>query len=209
MQLVTEVDINQIKLAQTDYPIHPLLGERWSPRAFAKRPIAAAIVCQLFEAARWSASGGNGQPWSFVIASQAQPDAFARLRDCLEPANAEWAQEAALLGIAIAQTIRSNGKPNRLAFYDLGLAMQNLCIQATALDLYVHQMGGFSADKARDVFHIPETHEAAAAFAIGYLGDPNTLNEKNREREFATRTRNPIQEFVFTEQWGAISELVK
>lgn len=207
--MLVETNSIPIKHALTAHEVHPLLSQRWSPRAFSERLIDHATIASLFEAARWSASGGNGQPWSFIIASREDPAEFSRLLDCLMPGNAEWAKSAALLGIGVTQTIRGDGKTNRLALYDLGLAVQNLSIQALTLDLYVHQMGGFSVDKARETFHIPETHEAGAAFAIGYLGDPSLLSDSNRERELAPRTRKPIEEFVFTGDWGHTSSLIQ
>ena len=204
-----QTSLSHIKHALTAHEIHPLLSQRWSPRAFAERTIDHATIAALFEAVRWSASGGNGQPWSFIIASREEPTEFARLLECLNPSNAEWAKGAALLGISVAQVTRSDGKTHRLALYDLGLAMQNLSIQALTMDLYVHQMGGFSVDKARATYNIPETHEPATAFAIGYLGDPATLSDSNRERESGPRTRKPIDEFVFTGEWGHVSDLIQ
>lgn len=207
--MLVEPNTSHIKHALTTHAVHPLLSQRWSPRSFSERLIDHATIASLFEAARWSASGGNGQPWSFIIASREDPAEFSRLLDCLMPGNAEWAKNAALLGIGIAQVVRGDGKTNRLALYDLGLAMQNLSIQALTAELYVHQMGGFSIDKARETFHIPETHELGAAFAIGYLGDATLLSDSNREREVAPRTRKPLEEFVFTGDWGHVSTLIQ
>jgi nitroreductase len=198
-----------IKVAQTDYPIHEFLSRRWSPRAFAKQPIEPEKIRSLLEAARWSASGGNLQPWAFLIATREQSELFARMVGCLAEGNVPWASRAALLGITVARLLRPSGQPNRHAWHDVGLAMQNLVVQATALDIYVHQMGGFSADKARIEFDIPVEHEAVTMFAAGYLGDPATLPEKNRESELSLRTRRPLQEFVFGERWGDVAAIVE
>lgn len=45
--------------APTDFPILPLLAKRWSPYSFADRPVSAADLRSLFEAARWAASSYN------------------------------------------------------------------------------------------------------------------------------------------------------
>ena len=97
---------------------------------------------------------------------------------------------------------------NRHAFHDVGMALQNLAIQALTLDLYVHFMGGFSPDKARELFAIPPEHEATTMFAIGYQGDPETLPERQRENELTARTRRPLREFVFGDRWGVTSPLL-
>ncbi|MBX3015926.1 MAG: nitroreductase family protein [Caldilineaceae bacterium] len=198
------------KRAQTNYPIHPLLRDRWSPRAFANKPVEDAKLQSVLEAARWSASGGNLQPWAFLLARRDQDAAsFARMAECLGESNAIWAAQAPILGITVASLYRRPEVLNRHSFHDVGLAVQNLIIQATALELYVHMMGGFSPDKARELFAIPAEYEAVTMFAMGYLGDPEGLADRHREGELSARTRRPLAEFVFTEGWGIPSPLVK
>jgi nitroreductase len=198
-----------VKQAAVDHPIHPLLQERWSPRAFDARPVEEAKLRSLLEAARWAASSGNGQPWHFIVATQAEPEAFAKLASCLNPSNAEWAAQAPVLLLTVAKMITSSGRPHRHAFHDVGLAVQNLSIQATVLDLYVHQMAGFAAEDARLLYGIPEEYEPVTMLAIGYLGDPDTLPEQRRASELSPRTRKPLAEFVYGETWGRPSSLVE
>jgi nitroreductase len=200
---------NSIKLAQTDYPIHDLLRQRWSPRAFDSRPVEAEKLRSVLEAARWSASGGNLQPWGFLVATQAEPENFNQMVSCLSEGNVPWASQAPVLMITVAQLNRPSGHPNRTAFYDVGLAVQNLVVQATALGLYAHQMGGFSPDKAREFFAIPAGYDAVTMLALGYQGDPASLGERNREGEFAPRTRRPLTEFVFGAKWGEVAAVLK
>jgi nitroreductase len=190
------------KLAAADNPIHPLLQERWSPRAFAPTPISHAQIRSLLEAARWSASGGNGQPWSFVVAPQEDRVAFDLLLRCLVEGNQVWARHAPLLILTVAQLLREPGKPNSLALYDLGQAVAYLSIQATALGLQAHQMAGFSPDLACAAFAIPEDHAPVTVIAVGTPGTPETLPENLRTRELAERTRKPITSFVFGGTWG-------
>ncbi len=198
-----------IKQAQTDYPIHELLQARWSPRAFADKGVETEKLQSVFEAARWSASGGNMQPWAFLVARKAEePALFERMVSCLSEGNVPWASKAPVLGIAVASLYRRPEVLNRHAFHDVGMALQNLAIQARALDLYTHFMGGFSPDKARELFAIPAEQEAATMFALGYLGDPDSLPEKNREGELTARTRRPLRDFLFGEQWGVTSSLL-
>lgn len=102
-----------------------------------------------------------------------------------------------------------NRKRNRHALHDVGLATQNLVLQATSLGLYAHQMAGFDVEKARGLFAIPKGHEPVTVIAIGYLGDPETLPDPLRERELAPRPRKPLDAFVFTDRWEARAELVQ
>jgi hypothetical protein len=64
------------KPAETRYPINHLLQKRWSPRAFANDAVDHADLLSLFEAARWTPSSGNQQPWSFIVTTRHDPQAI-------------------------------------------------------------------------------------------------------------------------------------
>ncbi len=198
------------KPADAQYPIHELLRRRWSPRAFADRRVEPEKLRSLLEAARWAPSSYNEQPWSFILAAKDDPENFQRLLGCLVEGNQAWAQLAPVLMISVARlNFARTGQPNRHAFHDVGLAAENLVIQAMALDLMVHQMAGIYPDKAREIFRIPAGYEPVAAIALGYPGEPDRLAENLRQRELAPRTRKTLAEFVFTGEWGRTSPLVK
>ena len=197
------------KLAETQYPIHDLLRKRWSPRAFSSRPVEPDKLRSLWEAARWAPSSYNEQPWSFIVATKEDEAEYARLLSCLVEGNIQWAQHAPVLMVSVAKLhFDENGERNRHAFHDVGQAVANLIVQATALGLVVHQMAGIFPDKIRELYGIPEGYEAVAGIALGYPGDPETLPERLRQRELAPRSRRPIQDFVFAGRWGRPSPIV-
>ena len=173
-------------------PIHELLQKRYSPRAYADRPVAKETLRTLFEAARWAPSSFNEQPWRFIVATQEDIAEFERLSSCLVPGNQTWAKNAPVLALSVAKLrFARNDKPNRHAFHDVGLAVAQLITQATALGLAVHQMAGFSVEAARTTYAIPEGFEPVAALALGY----------SAEEVPASRTRRPQDELVFRSQW--------
>jgi nitroreductase len=189
--------------APTEYPVNELIRDRWSPRAFADKPISPADLRSLFEAARWAPSSSNEQPWAFVVATRDDQENFGKAIQPLVEFNANWARQAYVLGFAVSElAFAKNNNPNRNAHYDTGAAMSQLTTEATARGLLVHQMAGFDPDTAREVFEIPSGWEAIAAFAIGYPGDPASLPQPYRDRETAPRVRKPIREFVMTGKWG-------
>jgi nitroreductase len=191
------------KLAATSYPIHDLLRVRWSSRAFADRPIEPEKIGSLLEAVRWSASSFNAQPWWLLLATRDEPDRFGQLAECMLPFNRQWAGDAPLLMLAVTRrTFEHNGEPNPHADHDLGLALGNLTVQATALDLSLHMIAGFDAEMARQSCAIPETHEPVVMLAIGYRGVPEQLDDKLRARELSSRQRKALGDFVFSGQWG-------
>lgn len=198
-----------IKVAETTYPVHDLIKARWSPRAFDTRPVEPEKLQSILEAARWAASSMNLQPWAFIIARQnEEADAHARMVGCLMEGNIPWASKAPVLGITIANIYRKPEVRNRHAYHDVGLATQNLTIQATALGLYLHLMGGFSSDKAREAFAIPTDFEPVTMFALGYLGDPSGLPERHQEGEKTARTRRSLHDFIYSNRWGESAPLL-
>jgi nitroreductase len=198
------------KPADTSYPIEELLKRRWSPRAFADRPVEPEKLLSLWEAARWAASTANQQPWSFIVATKQDEVEYTRLLSCLRENNQQWASRAPILMVSVAKlTFDANGQPNRHAFHDVGLAVANLILQATALGLYVHQMAGFYPDRVRELYSVPDGFEPVAGIVLGYPGDPATLSEDLQQRELAPRARKPLESFVFQCAWGQTSSLVR
>jgi nitroreductase len=188
------------KSADASYPIHDLIGERWSPRAFADLPVEREKLYSLLEAARWAASGGNLQPWYFIVATKENADDYERLLATLWDRNALWAKHAPMLILVVAKL---SDRPGReyTTFYDVGMAAGNLVTQAVDLGLVTHQMGGFDPDKARASLGIPEDYQPLAVIALGYPGTPDILPDDLREREVAPRSRKPLEEFAFEGRW--------
>jgi len=197
------------KVAQASYPIHDFIRQRWSPRAFADRAITRTELGGLLEAARWAPSSSNEQPWSFIVATRDNKTEFEKLFSCLVPGNQLWAGAAPVLMLSIAHMVfEEDNSPNRHAFHDVGLAVENLILQGMSIGVFTHQMAGFHVNKARELFALPAGYEPVAMIALGYPGDPQTLPETLRERELAGRSRKGLEEFVFAARWGQRSPAV-
>ena len=182
----------------TEIPLIESISRRWSPRAFATTPVSQDRLRQLLEAARWAPSCYNAQPWTFIVGTQDNPETFRKLSKCLVPVNQAWAAKAPVLMLALAElNFAHNGKPNRHAAHDVGLALGNLLNQATILGLQAHLMAGFSGNTARELFAVPDTHDPVTMLALGYPGDPESLPDTLREKELAPRTRKSLDEIAF------------
>lgn len=180
--------------------IHDFLSQRWSPRAFASRPVEPEKLAQLFEAARWAPSSYNAQPWSFILATRKDAESYTRLLSTLVEPNREWAQRAPVLILGVAKLDFNHiARPNRHALYDLGQAVANLTFEATVLGLSIHQMGGFDPHLARELFAIPEGYEPVAVLALGYSAAP--VDDRS------ARTRKPLTDFVFAGKWNTAAGL--
>jgi nitroreductase len=190
------------KHAVTSVPVHPLIATRWSPRALdPDGVISEQSLRALLEAARWAPSFGNTQPARFLVGRRGD-DTFKRIHGLLTEGNRYWAEASAALLIGLAVTENDKGEL-RYTEYGLGLATQNLVIQAVAEGLVAHQMAGFDADGARTAFGLPAGVTPLIAVSIGVLGDPESLVEQRRiDRERAPRTRLPLAELAFSDEWG-------
>lgn len=193
------------KSAITQVPINETIANRWSPRAFnASKPVSHSQIIALLEAARWAPSCFGDQPWRFIVWNkQADEKAWQQAFDCLADSNKTWVKDAPVLILVCADSLfNHNQAPNRWAQYDTGAAAENLCLQASSMGLMAHQMGGFSADKARELFAIPEQFIPMAMLVAGYEGDANDLPDELKARELAERNRKPLGELFFADSWG-------
>ncbi len=191
--------------AFTQVPINETLGNRWSGRAYdATKSISHAQTIELLEAARWAPSCFGDQPWRFVVWDKNKDaTSWQQAFDCLVPGNQAWVKNSPLLLLTIADTLfNHNSKPNRFGQYDTGAATENLCLQASSMGLMAHQMGGFDADKAREVFAIPAQFNLMAMVSVGYPADIESLEGEVLSRETAARTRRPLNELFFAGAWG-------
>lgn len=203
--------VQETKTADPDYNIEDVFRTRWSPRAFADRPVEPEKIRRMLEAARWTMSSYNEQPWRYVVASKHDdPDAYDRLLGCLNAFNQQWAQNAPVLMLSFYKTTFSqNDGPNRCAPHDTGAASAALTFQATEMGLYVHQMAGIEKDVARDTYDAPDDVEPMAGLAVGYLGAPDMLDDDQRASERSPRSRKPLADFVFGDTWNAPAPVVE
>lgn len=195
-----------IKIASNEYPIHPLLQQRWSPRAFENKFIEPKLVRSLFEAARWAPSSSNIQPWYFIVGFKGD-DTYEAITKTLVEFNLLWATRAPLLFVTVARQHNHKGEINGSAMYDLGQSVALLTVQAMSENLYVHQMGGFDTEKARELFEIPEGYLPATVVAVGYMGDYSDLHPNLVKPELAPRERRKVNESVFSGRFGQFSKI--
>ncbi|MEX1025783.1 MAG: nitroreductase family protein [Planctomycetota bacterium] len=188
--------------ADTSVPIHDLLANRWSPRSFTDEAVTEKQLTAVLEAARWTMSSYNDQPWSFIVARREDADDFQRLLGLLVEQNQVWAKNAAVLWITCArEAFERTGKPNAHARHDCGAANALATVQAEALGLAVHQMAGFDAERAKTELNLPAGVVAVTAVAMGHTGPAERLPDKLAEAERAPRKRKPLDEIVHRGTW--------
>jgi nitroreductase len=194
------------KPAPAEAPIHELMVRRWSPRAFdPARPVPRELLKALLEAARWAPSCNGDEPWRYLVWDRMRdPQGFAAAFDCLSENNKKWVKNVPLLMLSCAGSLfQHNGKPNRWAQHDTGMASLAMALQAVAAGLALHQMGGFDVERARAAFGIPPEYTPMAMIAVGYQAAPETIEDPEvRKKELAPRARKPLAERFFEGGWG-------
>jgi len=186
-------------------PIEHLFAERWSPRAFdPDMPVSREALAVCLEAARWAPSCFGEEPWRFVVADRFTDEAaWQAVFDTLAPKNRLWAKAAPVLTVTACEPeFSQNGQPNRWCEYDTGQAAMCLCLQATALGLASHQMGGFDAGALKQALGLPEQLHVMSIVALGHAGHADKLDPDFQSMETAPRSRMPIEDVVHAGQWG-------
>lgn len=162
--------------------VDDLFIQRWSPRAFEKTSIDDATLTRILEAARWSPSCFNAQPWRIYTSTEETFDACLNL---LVEGNQSWAKDTSVIGFIVAEkNFEHNGKPNSFAAFDCGAAWMSLTLQARMEGLYTHGMGGIKADEVAQYLKIDtEQSEVVMGFTIGKLADLSQLSEEQQSNE--------------------------
>ncbi len=183
------------------YPVDALFPDRWSPRAMTGARLDIETLNSLLEAARWSPSSGNSQPWVFVHALRGTP-AFQAFHEVLTEGNRPWCARAGAL-VLLATRTRDDAKQRALphAEFDCGSAWMALALQASLFGLVSHAMAGFDSEAAARTAALPQGVKPMVMIALGRRAGKETLEEKHRVREFPS-DRRPVEAFAFAGRYG-------
>lgn len=175
-----------------------IIKNRWSPVSFSSKPVEDFKMKEILEAAGYAPSSMNEQPWLFILVTKADPGKFGSVIEMLADGNQVWAKNAYALIISLARVNHQyKQRPNKYSFHDTGMAVSNMLLQAISMDIYIHQMGGFSVEKAKQFFGLGEDIEPVAIMAVGYLGDDTGLSEELHKRNSKRTSRKSISEYAF------------
>ncbi len=181
---------------KADHPIHPLILNRWSPRAMSGEKISEEELMSLFEAARWAPSSYNNQPWRFLYAKRETPH-WEKFFNLLVDFNKSWSDKAAVLGVIVSENIfEKTKKPSVTHSLDAGAAWENLALEGHHRKLVVHGMQGFDYQKAKNDLKVPDEFDVLAMFAIGKPAPKESLPAELQKRETPS-TRKKVAEIAF------------
>jgi hypothetical protein len=190
------------KPALTDLTLHPIIANRWSPRAFENRNIDHNVLERILEAARWAPSSRNDQPWRFIVGHKGD-ETWDKIFSTLVDFNKKWAKLAPVLILSVGHKISAKtGKFNSVWQYDLGQSVAYLTFQAMHEGIWVHQMGGLDTAEAGKIFNVPEDFEVFTAIALGYKAEPEVLEENFITMEKSKRSRLTPEKLFFNGEFG-------
>jgi len=165
------------------------IHSRRSVRAFTEEPIPEELLRQALQAAAAAASGGNVQPWGFVLVRDPQ-----RLQGLRALAPGIIGQPTALVAICLdAQRAERLGGAlgPRLAWIDIGLATQNLLLAAHDLGLGACPIGSFHQQAVAVFLDLPPHVRPVLLIALGHP-----------QAKPPSPGRRPLAEVCFAERWG-------
>jgi nitroreductase len=171
------------EIRKADFPIEPLILDRWSPRAMSGEEVPTSELMRLFEAARWAPSSFNAQQWRALYARRGT-EPWPTFLGLLVEGNKSWAKNAAVLVLFISRTtFEHNNEPSITHSYDAGAAWENFALEGFRQGLVVHGMEGFDYDRAKIELKIPDGFRIEAMAAVGRPGGKETLPEKLQKKE--------------------------
>ena len=180
---------------KSNYPINPLILNRWSPRSMTGEALNDDDIMSLFEAARWAPSSYNNQPWRFIYAKR-NTEHWDRFFNLLAEGNKNWTKNAALLVVVISRkNFEFNEKLAITHQFDAGSAWENLALEASSRGIVAHGMQGFDYEKAGVDLGVPHDFEVMAMIAIGKKGPIEILPPELQEKEKLT-DRKPLKEII-------------
>jgi len=166
-----------------------LIISRQSDRKYSDKPVEKEKLDRIIEAGRMSPSACNAQPWKFIVVTE--PSIVEKIAE---------AASARLLGMnsfvkqAPVQIIVIREKPNfsskvgatiknkDYSLIDIGIASENICLQAKAEGLGSCMIGWFDEKMLRKILYIPRSKRVELIITLGYsLGDQRNKKRKPPE----------------------------
>ena len=171
---------------------------RRSIRQYKSTPVSDKDLNTILEAARWAPSWANTQCWRFIIVRDNETK--NKLASTLPSTNraGEGIRNAPITIVACAELKKAGyfsgearSDKGDWFMYDVALAVEHVCLAATALGLGTVHIGLFDAKLAAAILNIPQGFEVVMMTPLGYP-----------EGEGRVTNRKELTEIVFNEKFG-------
>lgn len=171
--------------------VRPLLRVR-QVREFASTPVDPEALDAIADAARWSGSSGNGQPWRFVLIRD--PETLRAIHAAGLPQTRSLATARA----AVAIVLPSESGRGISHGYDEGRAAERILIAASLLGLGagIAWLSSEARPAVASVLGLPDGRFVRTVIALGHLGETS-----RRPKSAPGEARLPREDTVFEERW--------
>lgn len=172
--------------------VRPLLRVR-QQREFTDEPVSAEQLDAIADAARWSGSSQNKQPWRFVVLTD--PDTLGRIAEAGLPSTSSLTTAPA----AIVVTMPDDPERKVTNAYDEGRVAERILIGANLVGLgaAISWLSGDGRRTAGELLGLPEGRMARTVVAIGHPTEAAKPPKTSKGQ-----ARLPREETVFRERWG-------
>ena len=183
----TTQEIIKVRKPKPRFKVIEVIANLFSPRFFSDGKIPKNHINSIFEAARWTPSGRNHQPWFFYLVKK-ESLFYQKLFSTLNEYNQKWAKSAPVL-ILGCTLVKNQFGENPFAVYDLGASVMSLILQAQSLGYYGRQIGLFDKEKVREIFKLDESMEPFIIIALGKIGNYKNASEEVIKMDLDPRPR--------------------
>jgi len=182
--------------------VFEVIKGRRSIREYKPDALSDEILERVLEAVRWAPSWANTQCWEVIVIRE--PEIKAKVAEALPPGNPALSslREAPVLvvfcgirnlsGFKRGEAITDKGD---WFMFDIGLAVENLCLAAYSLGLGTVIIGNFDARKMEVLLGVPENISVVAITPLGYY-----------HKEASAPRRKELTDFVHFETYRKSQE---
>ncbi len=198
LSIIMGEHIDQARRRKMDMELMEAIKGRRSIRMYKSDPVPEEALKMVMEAVRWSPSWANTQCWKVIVVKDSKMK--SDVAEALPKSNPALSSimEAPLLlilcgkkGISGFYKDQPRTEKGDWLMFDIGLAMQNLCLTAHALGLGTVIVGMFEHKKVGKILDVPQDIEVVAMTPLGY---PVAVGSIPKRKE--------VSEFVFYDKYS-------
>ncbi len=172
-----------------------LILKRQSDRKYSDKSIEKEKLDRILEAGRMAPSACNAQPWKFIVVTEA-----GLLKELAEAASAKLLGMNSFVGQAPAIIVIVRENPNfssrigstvkrkDYSHFDIGIATENICLQARAEGIGSCILGWFDEKQVRKILEVPSSRRVELIITLGY--SLSEYREKKRKPAEVTVSYN-------------------
>lgn len=168
-----------------------LVKIRQSDRRYIDKPVEKEKVLQCIESARLSPSANNSQPWKFIVIDE--PELKEQIAQCADSLgmNKFTHQSPVIVAVVYEQqnilsSIGSVLKNKPYYLMDIGMAVNQFCLQAADLGLGSCIIGWFDEKRVKSLLKITRSKRVPLLIAIGYPGTETRAKKRKPLEEISS-----------------------